>query len=373
MRLPLLFAQSPFAIILAVVPNDSSIAGPPTIGDVIAMATAEQTKQQDSSTHGDTSIEVNGVSKFFGELAAVNDLTFTVKKGEVVGFLGPNGSGKTTTMRMLTSFYTPDVGAINIDGLDTKDHDIATRERIGYLPENNPVYADLLVNEYLDFVADLRGLTKAGRREDIAQTVEETGLQDVYTRPIGQLSKGYKQRVGLAQAIVHRPSILILDEPTEGLDPNQRLTIRDLIRSLGQERTVMLSTHVMQEVENTCERILLISRGRLVADSSVKELLERAQGVRTVHIEVEGADVEKSLGALEGVSDIERNDPVDGRKRYTLTADSHETDLRPNIFRLAKQRDWVLWELREDRARMEDVFYSLTSSGELSPSSEDSE
>ena len=333
------------------------------------MATAEQVQ----SNSADVSIEVSGVSKFFGELAAVNDLTFSVKKGEVVGFLGPNGSGKTTTMRMLTSFYTPDVGGINIDGLDTKDHDIATRERIGYLPENNPVYADLLVSEYLDFVADLRGLTKQGRRENIAQTVEETGLQDVYMRPIGQLSKGYKQRVGLAQAIVHRPSILILDEPTEGLDPNQRLTIRDLIRSLGQERTVMLSTHVMQEVENTCERILLISRGKLVADSTVKELLQRAQGIRTVHIEVEGNDVERPLTALDGVADIERHESVDGRKRYTITADGNSTDLRPDIFRLAKQRDWVLWELREDRARMEDVFVSLTAAGQQAQSSEDDE
>lgn len=337
------------------------------------MTTAERTTQSNTSYDADVSIEVNGVSKFFGELAAVNNLTFSVKKGEVVGFLGPNGSGKTTTMRMLTSFYTPDVGAINIDGLDTKDHDIATRERIGYLPENNPVYADLLVSEYLDFVADLRGLTKSGRRENIAQTVEETGLQDVYMRPIGQLSKGYKQRVGLAQAIVHLPSILILDEPTEGLDPNQRLTIRDLIRSLGQERTVMLSTHVMQEVENTCERILLISRGRLVADSPVKELLQRAQGIRTVHIEVEGNDVEKPLSSLEGVADVERNEPVDGRKRYTITAEDGVADLRPAIFRLAKQRDWILWELREDRARMEDVFVSLTASGQQSQSSEDSE
>ena len=334
------------------------------------MATEELTKQVESGADADTSIEVHSVSKFFGELAAVNDLTFSVRKGEVVGFLGPNGSGKTTTMRMLTSFYTPDVGSINIDGLDTKDHDIATRERIGYLPENNPVYADLLVNEYLDFVADLRGLTKTGRRENIAQTVEETGLQDVYSRPIGQLSKGYKQRVGLAQAIVHRPSILILDEPTEGLDPNQRLTIRDLIRSLGQERTVMLSTHVMQEVENTCERILLISRGRLVADSPVKELLQRAQGIRTIHIELEGDQVEKSLRSLSGIAEIEREDPLEGRKRYTITAVDHETDLRPDIFRLAKQRDWVLWELREDSARMEDVFYSLTSSGQQPQNSE---
>ena len=335
------------------------------------MTTSAPTKQQRTDAadapQSDFSIEVGGVSKFFGALTAVNNLTFSIRKGEVVGFLGPNGSGKTTTMRMLTSFYTPDVGSINIDGLDTKDHDIATRERIGYLPENNPVYADLLVSEYLDFVADLRGLTKRGRRENIAQTVEETGLQDVYSRPIGQLSKGYKQRVGLAQAIVHRPSILILDEPTEGLDPNQRLTIRDLIRSLGQDRTVLLSTHVMQEVETTCERILLISRGRLVADSPVKELLQRARGIRTVHIEVEGGEVEKALGGVPGVGEIERAEPIDGRKRYVITADDNEIDLRPQIFQLAAKRGWTLWELREDRARMEDVFHMLTAQGQSEP------
>lgn len=336
-------------------------------------AQAQRTDAAADAPQSDFSIEVGGVSKFFGALAAVNNLTFSIRKGEVVGFLGPNGSGKTTTMRMLTSFYTPDVGSINIDGLDTKDHDIATRERIGYLPENNPVYADLLVSEYLDFVADLRGLTKRGRRENIAQTVEETGLQDVYSRPIGQLSKGYKQRVGLAQAIAHRPSILILDEPTEGLDPNQRLTIRDLIRSLGQDRTVMLSTHVMQEVETTCERILLISRGRLVADSPVKELLQRARGIRTVHIEVEGSEVEKALGEVPGVGDIERAEPIDGRKRYIITAQDNDVDLRPQIFQLAAKRGWTLWELREDRARMEDVFHMLTAQGQQPAPSSDGE
>ncbi len=324
---------------------------------------AERSGNNDARS-SDFSIEVNGVSKFFGALTAVNSLSFNVKKGEVVGFLGPNGSGKTTTMRMLTSFYTPDVGSINIDGMDTKENDISTRKSIGYLPENNPVYADLLVSEYLDFVSDLRGLTKQGRKENIATTVEETGLQDVYSRPIGQLSKGYKQRVGLAQAIVHRPSILILDEPTEGLDPNQRLTIRDLIRSLGQDRTVMLSTHVMQEVENTCERILLISRGRLVADSPVNELLQRARGIRSVHIEVEGNEVERALAGMPGVGDIERGEPNEGRKRYIVTADDEAIDLRPAIFDLAKRRNWTLWELHEDRARMEDVFYSLTADGQ---------
>ncbi|MCI0887513.1 MAG: ATP-binding cassette domain-containing protein [Chloroflexi bacterium] len=312
-----------------------------------------------SASNKDTSIEVTGVSKFFGQLTAVNNLSFTIKKGEIVGFLGPNGSGKTTTMRMLTSFYTPDAGRIKIDGMDTQDDDLLTRFRIGYLPENNPFYADLLVKEYLDFVADLRGLSKEDRKRNIPPTVEETGLSEVYYRPIGQLSKGYKQRVGLAQAILHRPSVLILDEPTEGLDPNQRLTIRDLIKSLGQERTVLISTHVMQEVESTCQRVLVISRGKLVADSPVNDLLLRAQGVRTVHIEVEGNNVEKALEGLPNVASIEREDRVDGRKRYTITTQADE-DLRPEIFNLAKRRDWVLYELREERARMEDVFHDLT-------------
>ena len=321
--------------------------------------TLEKNGHASESPREDYSIEVNGVSKFFSALTAVDNLSFQVHKGEVVGFLGPNGSGKTTTMRMLTSFYTPDKGNIRVQGVDTQEDDLATRYSIGYLPENNPIYADLLVTEYLNFVADLRSMTKPERRENMARTVEETGLQDVFYRPIGQLSKGYRQRVGLAQAILHRPSVLILDEPTEGLDPNQRLTIRNLIRSLGQERTVMLSTHVMQEVETTCERVILISKGRMVLDSPVKELLERAHGMRTVHVEVEGRNVEKGLEGLPGVESIERETPIGSRKRYIISTKG-EDDVRPEIFQLAKRREWVLWELREDRARMEDVFHELT-------------
>ena len=321
--------------------------------------TLEKNGKASNAPRGDYSIDVNGVSKFFGGLTAVDRLSFQVSKGEVVGFLGPNGSGKTTTMRMLTSFYTPDIGNIRIQGVDTQEDDLVTRYSIGYLPENNPIYADLLVTEYLNFVADLRSMTKVDRKENMARTVEETGLQDVFYRPIGQLSKGYRQRVGLAQAILHRPSILILDEPTEGLDPNQRLTIRNLIRSLGKERTVMLSTHVMQEVETTCERVILISKGRMVLDSPVKELLERAHGMRTVHVEVEGRDVERGLEGLPGVDSIERETPIGDRKRYVISTKGDD-DVRPEIFRLAKRREWVLWELREDRARMEDVFHELT-------------
>lgn len=310
----------------------------------------------------DFTIQVKGVSKYFGSRAAVDNLSFDVKRGEVVGFLGPNGSGKTTTLRMLTSYYTPDMGGILINNLDTREHDMVTRTSIGYLPENNPLYGDLLVKEYLAFVSDLRRMTAAERKENIERTVEETGLGEYYYRPVNQLSKGFRQRVGLAQAILHRPSILILDEPTEGLDPNQRLTIRDLIRSLGEERTVLLSTHIMQEVEATCERVLVISRGGLIADSPVQDLLKHAQDTRSVYVEVEGNEVESRLQSLTSVESVERMDPVGGRKRYMVSVAGDE-DPRPEIFQLAKKRDWVLWELHEETARLEDVFHSLTAEG----------
>ena len=331
------------------------------------MAEAEKTRVDtaDSEASGgkDLTIQVSGVSKSFGARRAVDDLTFKVRKGEVVGLLGPNGAGKTTTMRLLTSFYTPDAGTMMINGVDTQEHDMVTRNSIGYLPENNPLYADLLVSEYLGFVADLRGMSPAERRENLERTVEEVGISEVYYRPINELSKGYRQRVGLAQAILHHPPVLIMDEPTEGLDPNQRLTIRDLIRSLGQDRTVLISTHVMQEVEVTCERVLVITRGRLVADSLVRDLLRRAKGTRSVFVEVEGKEVETALRKLSSVKSVERQDPVDGRKRYVVSA-SGDQDPRPEIFHLAKRRDWVLWELREETAHLEDVFHSLTTEQE---------
>lgn len=331
------------------------------MGDVAA--DRESPAHTTDGANGDLTLQVRGISKSFGATRAVDNLTFDVRMGEVVGFLGPNGSGKTTTMRMLTSYYTPDSGLIRVNGLDTQDNDIATREHIGYLPENNPLYGDLLVREYLAFVADLRGMSSAEKRENLDRTLEEAGLKEVYYRPISQLSKGYRQRVGLAQAILHRPSILVMDEPTEGLDPNQRITIRDLIRSLGRDRTVLLSTHVMQEVENTCERVLVINRGRLVVDSPVQDLLKRAQGMRSVHVEVEGNEVESALRQMPDVESVQRQEPVDGRKRYVISV-SGERDLRPEIFRLAKRRDWVLWELREEIAHLEDVFHALTSDQE---------
>jgi ABC-2 type transport system ATP-binding protein len=314
----------------------------------------------DNGDTGDLTIQVRGISKSFGLTKAVDSLSFEVRRGEVVGFLGPNGSGKTTTMRMLTSFYTPDEGEILIDGVDSQEQDMVTRQSIGYLPENNPLYGDLLVSEYLRFVADLRGMSSAERRENLDRTVTEAGLSEVYNRPINQLSKGYRQRVGLAQAILHQPAVLVLDEPTEGLDPNQRMTIRELVGSLGKDKTVLLSTHIMQEVEVTCERVLVINRGQLIADSTVAELMKRAKGLQAVYVvEVEGSEVESGLNSLPNVDSVERMDPVAGRKRYRVSP-SGDDDPRPDIFGLAKKRDWVLWELHEEQARLEDVFHALT-------------
>ena len=310
----------------------------------------------------DVTIDVKNVSKAFGPHKAVQSLSFSVHRGEIVGFLGPNGAGKTTTMRLLTSYYTPDTGQILIDGIDNSQKDLETRRSIGYLPENNPLYEDLLVREYLDFIADLRGMTGTERRENIDRTVEESGLNSVYHRPIHELSKGYHQRVGLAGAILHQPSILILDEPTEGLDPNQRISMRDLVKSLGQERTVLVTTHVMQEVESTCERVLVINQGQLVADSPVEELLKLTLGSRKIYIEIEGSQIESGISSLESVDSYERLDPVGSRKRYEINL-SGSQDPRPEIFRLAVEKKWVLWDLHEEKMRLEDVFHSLTSSG----------
>ena len=218
-------------------------------------------------------ISVAGVTKRYGPVLAVQDLSFEVERGEVVGFLGPNGAGKTTTMRMITGTLQPDEGEILFDGVPIAEQLTEAKRRVGYLPEANPLYEELLVAEYLDYVAELRGLSQAETRSSVSDAVDETGISEVFYRPIGDCSKGFRQRVGLAGAILHRPEILILDEPTEGLDPNQRVEIRRLVGSLGQERTVLLSTHVMQEVEATCSRLVILNEGRLAAEGTVQELI----------------------------------------------------------------------------------------------------
>ncbi len=320
-------------------------------------------KEIEAPIDSDVTISVEMVSKSFGPHKAVSNLSFSIRRGEIVGFLGPNGAGKTTTMRLLTSYYTPDTGKILINGTDNSENDLETRKSIGYLAENNPLYEDLLVSEYLDFIADLRGLSGNERTRNLEQTVEEASLQEVFYRPISELSKGYHQSVGLSGAIIHRPSILILDEPTEGLDPNQRLSMRNLIKSLGQERTVLVTTHVMQEVENTCERVLLINRGQLVADSPVDEIFQLTPGLRKIYVEAEGNQIESGLSALDSVDSVQRLDPIDSRKRYIVNLSGSE-DPRPSIFKTAASNGWILWELHEERMRLEDVFHTLTSENE---------
>src|SRR2546429_21462 len=232
-------------------------------------------------------LSLEGVSKRFDGVTAVDGVSFAIDPGEVVGFLGPNGAGKSTTMRLITQYYEPDTGEIKLDGVPLADAAREAKRRIGYLAENNPLYDDMLVADYLEFIADLRELAGLTRRQALDGAVTGTGIESVYYRPIAELSKGFRQRVGLAQAMLHRPDLLVLDEPTEGLDPNQRVEIRRLIRTLGRDRTVILSTHVLSEVQQTCSRLLIISRGKIVADGPVDQLI--AQGAGAVEIAVEAA------------------------------------------------------------------------------------
>src|SRR2546427_10998975 len=304
-------------------------------------------------------LSLDGISKRFGGVTAVDQVSFAVDRGQVVGFLGPNGAGKSTTMRMITQYYEPDTGTITLDGSPLADAARAAKRRIGYLPENNPLYEDMLVCDYLAFIAALRELAGLPRRQSLDAAVTGTGIESVYYRPIGELSKGFRQRVGLAQAILHRPDLLVLDEPTEGLDPNQRVEIRRLIGTLGRDRTVILSTHVLSEVQHTCSRLLVISRGKIVADGPVDRLIQQAEGAVAIAVEAAGTGVAEALRELPGVRRVEPGRAADGRVAVTLTADGG-TDLRPEIFGLAKSRGWTLYELHEERASLEQLFRQLT-------------
>ncbi|PYO68360.1 MAG: ABC transporter [Gemmatimonadetes bacterium] len=304
-------------------------------------------------------LSLERVCKRFDGVTAVDSVSFAVDPGQVVGFLGPNGAGKSTTMRMITQFYEPDSGEIRLDGVPLADAAREAKRRIGYLAENNPQYDDMLVADYLAFIADLRELAGLTRRQALDAAITGTGIESVYYRPIGELSKGFRQRVGLAQAMLHRPDLLVLDEPTEGLDPNQRVEIRRLIATLGRDRTVILSTHVLSEVQHTCSRLLVISRGKIVADGPVDRLIQQAEGAVAIAVEAAGTGIAEALRELPGVRRVEAGRAADGRVAVTLTADGG-TDLRPEIFGLAKSRGWTLYELHEERASLEELFRQLT-------------
>jgi ABC-2 type transport system ATP-binding protein len=314
-----------------------------------------------------TLLTLDHVTKRYGNVTAVNRVSFAVDRGQVVGFLGPNGAGKSTTMRMITQYHEPDEGRILFDGVPLAEAGSDAKRRVGYLPENNPLYSEMLVTEYLGFIGRLRDMDRVALARGTDNAVTATGIEGVFNRPIGELSKGYRQRVGLAAAILHEPDLLVLDEPTEGLDPNQRVEIRRLIGALGQARTVLLSTHILSEVQHVCTRLLIINRGHLAADGPVEELVSRAGGQVHILVEAKGTRVAEQLGALGGVSAVEAapapasdgmaTDADRIRVRVTATA---ATDLRPAIFQLAASAGWTLYELHQEAGSLEDLFRDLT-------------
>ena len=308
-------------------------------------------------------VEVRNLRKTFGPTVAVDDVSFDVAKGEVLGFLGPNGAGKTTTMRVLTCYIPADSGTARVAGFDTYDDSIEVRRRIGYLPESAPLYLDMGVMEYLGFVASIRGLPKSMRPKRIADMVELCNIGSVRHKLVGELSKGFRQRVGLAQTLIHDPEVLILDEPTTGLDPNQIVQIRDLIRTIGREKTVLLSTHILQEVEATCTRVQIIDNGRLVAQGTTEELTRIASGERriVVRYRATAAEVEPRLRALAGVARISPlGSEEPGTCRYEVIA-ADGVGIEESLFRLAVDSGWVLTELKPETRSLEQVFQSLTS------------
>lgn len=310
-------------------------------------------------------IQVENLTKRFGETVAVRDISFSVARSEVLGFLGPNGAGKTTTMRILTGYLPPDAGRVRVAGHDLATASLEVRRRIGYLPESAPLYGDMGVIDYLEYVAEMRGYKGPDRTGRVRRMVDVCGLSSMVAKSIGQLSKGFRQRVGLAQAMIHDPDILILDEPTSGLDPNQIAEIRDLIRTLGREKTVILSTHILPEVQATCSRVMIISDGVLVADDTPEGLARKAAGGQDVYatFRAPGPELEQVLASAPDVGRAEfAGTPGAGllRYRFVVPAGAEAAAVAERIFRLAAGRGWTLTELTHARATLEDVFRQLT-------------
>ena len=299
------------------------------------------------------SVSVNGLTKRFGSQVAVNDLSFEGRPGEILGFLGPNGAGKTTTMKMICGYMPPDEGTVVVEGHDVTVSPLLARKNIGYLPEHNPLYDEMYVREFLQFVASIHGVKdRAGR---ISEVIGMTGLEKEQKKTIGALSKGYRQRVGLAQAIIHDPAVLILDEPTSGLDMNQLIDIRQLIRDLGREKTVIFSSHIMQEVQALCDRVVIINNGGLVANEPIDRLTAKMGQGQTIYLEVESASIPASaFGSLSGV-----NHAVQEGNTYIITA-SGDHDVRKAVFNCCVTHGLVILEMKIDRANVEDVFRKLT-------------
>lgn len=297
------------------------------------------------------SIEVKHLFKYYGDQAAVKDVSFTVNSGEIVGFLGPNGAGKSTTMKVITGFIPASNGEVKVCGMPVSVDSLETREKIGYLPEHNPLYLDMYVKEYLTFVGNIYKVKNV--KERVEEMIKAVGLEVEQFKKIGQLSKGYRQRVGLAQAIIHDPEVLILDEPTSGLDPNQLVEIRELIKKIGKEKTVMLSTHIMQEVEAICDRVIIINKGEIVADDKAADL-QFSQTVQTVFVEFEGNVTRNQLKKIASVNKVE------AFGEGWLLETKEDVDLRKSVAQFAKDNDLLTITLKREQKSLEEVFKQLT-------------
>ena len=312
------------------------------------------------------SIRVDNLSKYYGDAKAVDDISFEVHSGEILGFLGPNGAGKTTTMRVITCYLMPSSGSAQVEGMNVVDDSLEVRKLVGYLPEQNPLYPDMNVLDYLEYSAQLQGVIKPMIPRRMKEMVQICGLGEMIHKDIGQLSKGYRQRVGLAAAMIHNPRVLVLDEPTSGLDPNQIVEIRKLIQDLGKEKTVVLSTHILPEVQATCQRVVIINRGKIVADGPIEDLQRSLHGGEKVMLEVEVTDGQsfemissqvRMIPAIETVSLLEERNGV---KKISI-ATSRATDIRKDLFQLCVQKGWGLLELHREQTSLEDNFRQLTS------------
>ncbi len=307
-------------------------------------------------------IEVEHLSKVFNGRKAVDDVSFYVGKGEVLGFLGPNGAGKTTTMRILTCYMPSTEGTARIAGFDVFEESLEVRKRIGYLPENPPIYSEMTVDSYLSFVAKIKGTPSGQRKAQISKVVEECSLGDVRRRIVGKLSKGYKQRVGLAQALLNNPEVLILDEPTIGLDPKQIHEVRALIKSLASTRTVILSTHILPEVSMTCNRVVIINKGKVVAMDTPEGLAAQMKGAERIALIVDGPSeaIQEKIHAIEGVISIQATDEKEGHPTSFAVECQLDTDLRPILASTIVSQGWGLLEMRGVSMSLEDVFINLT-------------
>jgi ABC-2 type transport system ATP-binding protein len=306
-------------------------------------------------------IKVENMTKRYARAVAVDDISFEVQKGEIVGFLGPNGAGKTTTMRVLTCFMPPSAGRAEVAGFDVTRQPMEVKRRIGYLPETPPLYPDMEVVEYLQFCGKLKGLGKSELQSRVNEAMKRCNVDDVAKKLINKLSKGYKQRVGLAQAIIHNPEVLILDEPTSGLDPKQIIETRDLIKSLAGEHTIILSTHILPEVEQICEKVVIISKGKLVATNSVENLTHGLHGVEAVAMEVEGAAADAIRERLERVGGVARVTAKGAR--FEVEGEPGHM-IRPDLARAVVESGWNLLEMQSMTMSLEDVFLQLTSTEE---------